>query len=112
MFSHGSTVTILRDSSTEPDPYGDPPTSTTTRIPVPGSCVAPRYSTEPTIRGSQGVIIGKTWFVPAGTDVRYTDRAEIAGVVYLIEGDPGDWVSPYSGHDFGLEVALKRAVGA
>lgn len=111
MFSRGEVVTILRDAPGGFDAYGDPVTSTTTRIPVTGCAVAPRYSTEPTVRGHVGVIIGLSWYIPAGVSVLYTDRAEIAGVVYLIEGEPGAWVNPFTGHDFGFEVALKRAVG-
>lgn len=111
MFSRGETVTILRDSPGGFDQYGDPVASTTARIDVPGSAVAPRYSTEPSERGRQGVIVGLSWYIPVGADVRSTDRAEVKGVVYLVEGIPGPWVNPFTGHDFGSEVALKRAVG-
>jgi hypothetical protein len=111
MFTHGQTVTILRESSSGVDAYGDPVTSITTRVEVTGCAVAPRMSTEPTERGRQGVIVGLSLYAPTGTDVRYTDRVEIDGAVYLVDGIPAEWVSPFTGWAPGLEVALRRAEG-
>lgn len=111
MFAQGKVVTLLRDSTPGVDSYGDPTPGTTERIDVPGCGVAPRYSTEPTVRGRQGVIVGLSVYAPPGADIRFTDGAEIDGVVYVIDGQPGAWVSPYTGTDFGFEVAIRRAAG-
>lgn len=107
----GSTVTVLRDSPGGTDAYGDPIASTTSRTNLLGCAVAPRYSTEPTERGRLGVVIGLSVYAPPGSDVLFTDRLEIAGVVYAIEGEPGDWVNPFTGSAPGMEIAVKRAVG-
>ena len=110
-FPYGVTVTIVRSSGT--DAYGDPVTGTTTRIDIPLCAVAPRTSTEPTERGRQGVIVGKTVYLPddAPAVPLFTDQLEIAGVLYNIEGEPGEWVNPLTGWKPGTEVAIKRAAG-
>ena len=111
MFPFGPTVTVLRDSAPGVDAYGDPLPGTVERIDIPKCGVAPRYSTEPTERGRQGVIVGLSLYAPAGADIRSTDRVEVAGLAYAAEGEPGAWVNPFTGTDFGFEVALKRATG-
>lgn len=120
---HGVPVFIVRQSPGGTDPYGDPIPSTTARVEQPGCAVAPRYSTEPTERGRQGVVVGWSVYLPAGADVRFTDQMELPGVTKVnaegvtvpdpceIEGDPGAWSSPFTGEDFGFEVTVKRAVG-
>lgn len=110
-FPHGTTVTVLRDSPGGFDAYGDPITSTTAETNIPNCAVAPRFSTEPTERGRQGVIVGLTVYAPFGSDVLFTDRLEIAGVEYVIEGTPGSWSNPFTGSTPGMEIAVKRAVG-
>ena len=88
------TVTLLRPSVIDPDPYGDPPESTTTRIDVPHCLISPTTSTEPTQRGRTGVVTGWTVHAPAGTDARFTDLVEIpreGTIVCRIDGEVGDW---------------------
>ena len=111
MFTHGETVTILRESPGGFDAYGDPVASTTTRIDVPNSSVTPLSTSEPLVLGRNGLRIDRKWMAPPGSDIRYTDRAEYKGLVYLIDGDAGHWVNPYTGTDFGFEVLLQRKVG-
>lgn len=87
----GETVTLIRVSPGGFNQYGDPPPSTPTEIPVDGVKVAPRPSTEPTERGSEGVIIGWQLFAPAGTIAYYTDTVRVRGVVCRVEGEIADW---------------------
>ena len=122
---YGVVVTILRPSATEPTRYGDDPAATITRIDVTRCGVAPRMSTEPTIRGRQGVIVGLSLYAPAGTVILSTDKVEINGggtvsgapvhpdlaEVYEVEGQPGAWANPLTGTVFGVEVALKKGLG-
>lgn len=110
-FPYGVTVTIVR--SPGKDQYGDPIPGTTTRIDIPLCAVAPRTSTEPTERGRQGVIVGKSVYLPdnASTIPLFTDQLEIAGVLYDIEGEPGDWTNPLTGWHPGSEIAIRRAAG-
>jgi hypothetical protein len=37
------------------------------------------------------------------------DELVIDGDVYVVEGRPGDWRSPFTGWHPGIEVAVKRA---
>lgn len=110
-FAFGRTVTVLRDSPGGFDAYGDPATSTTARVVIESCAIAPRYSNEPTERGRQGVIVGLSVYAPAGSDITSTDRLEIDGVAYVIDGEPAEWINPFTGSRPGLEVAARRATG-
>lgn len=109
--SFGQTVTILRDVPGGVDQWNDPVPASTSRTDIAGCAVHPRYSTEPTAVGRNGVVIGQTILAPYGSDILFTDRIEIAGVVYLVEGEGGNWKSVHTGTEFGMEIAIKRAVG-
>jgi len=117
MFAHGKTATIVRQVPGGTDEYGDPIPGTTIRVDVPGCGWAPRSagagpsSEDIHDRGRQGVIVGLTLYMPAGTDLRHTDQVELEGLLYDVEGDPGEWRNPLSGREAGLEVALRRAEG-
>ena len=111
-FPFGVTVTIVRAVPGGDDPYGDPIPGTTTRIDIPRCGLAPRMSTESTARGRQGVIVGQTVYLPDSSPaVFYVDQLEVAGVLYDIEGEPGEWSNPLTGWTPGSEVAIRRAVG-
>jgi hypothetical protein len=110
MFAHGETVTVLPGPTTF-DAYGDPIASTRVGGDILGCAVAPRYSTEPTVRGRQGVIVGLSIYAPAGSDILSTDLLRVRGDIYDVEGEPAEWVSPYTGWEPGMEVAVKRAGG-
>jgi len=110
MFANGETVTVLPGPPTA-DAYGDPIPSTRVGGDIPGCGVAPRYSTEPTVRGRQGVIVGLSIYPPMGSDILFTDLLMVRGQVYMVEGDAADWVSPYTGWAPGMEVAVKRTGG-
>lgn len=110
-FAFGKTITILRDSPGGLDEGNDPVASTTTSTDIAGCGIAPRYSSESIEKGRNGVIIGFTIFAPYGSDIFFTDRIKIDGVVYLIDGDPANWSNPFTGSTPGMEIAVKRAVG-
>ncbi len=108
------TVTILRATPGGVDPYGDPIAGGIVEVDVPGCAVAPRMSHEQfavQARGRQGVIVGLTLYCPPRTDLRSDDQVRVRGETYDTEGEPGDWRSPYTGVERGLEVALRRAEG-
>ena len=108
---HGQTVTIVRQSPGGFDAYGDPIPGTEARTTVSGCAIAPRTSTESTERGRQGVVVGLTVYLPAGSGVMHTDQLEIAGVLHSIVGEPGEWINPFDGSTPGVEVAVMRAAG-
>ena len=107
----GETVVRVRTAPAVVDVYGDPQTPTVARTNVPNTAVAPRMSAESTARGRQGVVVGLTIAPPAGSDIRYTDQVEVRGVLYDVEGDSIEIVSPFTAWAPGAEIALKRAEG-
>lgn len=108
---HGQIVTILRGAPGGRDEYDDPIESAVERRDVQSLGVAPRTSDESRANGRNGVVVGLLLYLPPGTDITYTDRVEISGVVYEVEGIPGSWSNPLTGTAFGLQVALNRAQG-
>jgi hypothetical protein len=113
-FPHGETVTIVRASATSADPYGNPVNnwSGATRTTVTGCAVAPRTSPESGGPDNPVAIIGLLVYAPSGTDIRATDRIEARGETWEVDGIPGDWRSPFTGTEFGVEVALRRSESA
>lgn len=104
---HGETITVRRPAGTSP--RGDPlPTVDHT---VGGCAFAPRTSTELLDRRDT-VTIGLSLYAPPGADIRPTDRIVRAdGTVWEVTGEPGDWLTPWSGWHPGIEVALTRVTG-
>lgn len=107
----GETVTILRGQATI-DRYGNTTVdwTTPTRTDIDGVAVAPRTSGEEHA-GRTAVIVGLTLYLPAGADMRATDRVVARGSTYEVVGDPAVWVSPYTGAQPGIEVAVERYDG-
>lgn len=107
-------VTVRRSGGTTP--HGDP-------LPAvdheqPGCAWAPRTSSELTdLR--ETVIVGYWLFGPHDADVQPTDQVLISGVVdgdgeqvlWQVDGEPGRWISPHTGREVGMQVALRRAHG-
>lgn len=93
------------------DAYGDPVTSTSTRVLLDGAGVAPRESSDITEQGRHGVIVGLNLYLPYGVDLDRDDQLEVDGVLYEIEGDVGSWKSPLTSWEAGAEVALRRSAG-
>lgn len=110
-FPFPTTITVLRDVAGGVDAWGDPVPASTSRTDIADCAVYPRYSSEPTALGRNGVVVGQTILAPYGSDILFTDRIEIAGIVYVVEGEGGNWKSVHTGTEFGMEIAVKRAVG-
>jgi hypothetical protein len=109
-FPAGETVTIVRTGTPTQDQYGNDVAGSPTEIDVPGCAVAPRTSNED-VTGRDQVIEGLTVWMPAGTDVRPTDRVRRAGVLYDIDGDAGAWTSPFTGFAAPVQISLARVTG-
>lgn len=112
-FPHGETATIQRPTTTT-DRYGNTVVdwSTPTETVVAGCAFAPRTTDEDRGNYRQGVIVGLTMYAPPGTNVTATDRIRRAdGTVFEVEGQPGEWANPFTGTDFGVQVALRRVQG-
>ena len=111
-FPAGETVTVLARAQTGTDRYGKPEFG----WPLPGAevggcAVAPRTSTEPVEVGRQSVITGLTVYMPSWVTLSPYDRLIVRGVTYRVEGEPGEWRSPFSGWEPGIEVAVTRVEG-
>lgn len=109
-FAHGETVTVL-PGSVGTDADGEPVPDTRTGGDIERCAIAFRYSTEPTARGRNGVIVGLTVFAPFGSDITSTDSLMIRGNRYVVDGEPAEWRSPFTGWEPGIEVAARRAEG-
>lgn len=116
MFPFGSTVTIIRSPGR--DAYGDPIDGEPERIALTGVAVAPRVggpgtaSSDVTSRGREALVEGLTLYIAdVGADIRRTDRVEIDGKTYDIDGEPSRWTNPLTGWHGGVEVAVRRTEG-
>lgn len=109
-FPAGETVTIIRPGPPTRDAYGNDVAGPAAELDVPGCAVAPRTSSED-VQARDQVIEGLTVWMPAGTDVRPTDRVRRAGVLYEIDGDAGRWSSPFTGFTGPVQVSLSRVTG-
>ena len=108
----GETVTVLTRAQTGTDRYGKPAYDWPgPGVEVTGCAVAPRTSAEPLEVGRQAVITGLTVYMPSWVTVGPYDRLIVRGVTYRVEGEPGQWRTPYTGRRPGIEVAVTRADG-
>lgn len=105
------TITRLRVTEAEADDYGDAQTVTESRLELDDAFVAPRMSEGLDAASRSGVVIGLDLYLPFGSDVVYSDRVEVDGVVYEVEGEPGSWRQPWTRWEAGMVVALKRGEG-
>ena len=90
---------------------GDPVGSTTSEQVIDGCAWAPRTGDESHEQGRNGVVVGLTLYLPAGSDITERDSFTIDGQTWQVEGIPGVWTSPFSPIADGVEVALRRAEG-
>lgn len=105
-FPHGQTVTV-RSTTTTDDGLGNT-TTETTETPWGPCAVAPRYATESADPRVPQVIVGKVVYGPARA-LDSDDTLVIDGVVYQVDGLPGEWRNPFTGWAPGIEVPVKRA---
>jgi hypothetical protein len=107
-FPFGQTVTLVKRVKGGPDDFGND-TWTTTMTDVRGA-FAPGSSVEQ-IQGQDIVVTQPTVYLPPGTDATAIDAVQVDGLQYEIDGDPRNWVNPFTGWRAGVEVPLRRATG-
>lgn len=109
----GDVITVIRAAGHSAD--GDP-TGTAAEVDVEGCYVQPRSSpggggsSTETLGGRDTVVTGLIAFVPAGADIRATDRIRWKGDLYEVDGDDADWSTP-DGEQHHLEISLQRVKG-
>lgn len=106
------TVTILRGASAT-DRYRNPVVdwANPTRTDVDALAVAPTSATEDIAAGRDATVTTFDLYLPATTDLRPTDRVEVRGAVYDVDGEPADWRHPRSGRRPGLVATVRRVDG-
>lgn len=109
----GETVTRIRaGASAGNDRYGNPIPGTPAETTIAGAFFAPGGTQEPVQTGRAAVIAEPEVYFPGlWPDIVPTDRLRIRGAVYEVQGDPGDWESPWSTGLGGLAVRLKKVAG-
>lgn len=101
--------TVVRASRTSP--LDEPlPGAAEVRTPVTG-IFAPGSTSEDTLQRGATVYSTATYYLPYGTDVVRTDRVEVMGRLWLVDGDPMSWANPASGRKAGLQVNLRSVRG-
>lgn len=78
---------------------------------VPNCIIEPRTTSEPVPNGRTAVITGYTVHMPYGSDVTAKDRVRLYGETWNVDGYPFKWKNAFTGHEFGLEVQLKKVDG-
>jgi hypothetical protein len=112
---HGETITVRRPASPGTSPRGDPLPAT--EHTVAGCVIAPQVSIGQNASGEivdrrDTVITGLALFAPPNADIRPTDRIVRAdGTVWEVEGEPGDWLSPFTGWHPGIQLGIRRVTG-
>jgi len=113
-------ITRIRYTPGGWDQYGDPIPSAVDELVIDGCVWAPRTNTtdggigeEPMPQGRHGAVVGFSLFPPPGADIRRTDQVRLTGIygLFEVEGEVGEWVSPYTGMAEGGQVALRRVEG-
>lgn len=114
-FPAGETVTRLRAGTPTRDPYGNDVRGPDVETDVEGVVVAPRDGNATTgnekVQARDQVTSGFTIWPPAGTDIRPTDRFRVRGVVCEVDGESGQWRSPFTGLNSPVQVSLSRITG-
>lgn len=109
MFPFGVTVTVETWSAGSADAHGNSAPSWAAGVAVPGCGFDPGGTEEPFGEGRAVVVVTQPKvFMPSGTAITARDRVTVRGVTYQVVGDPADWVNPFTGRAFGLQVNLER----
>lgn len=113
MFPHGETVTRLRANAVA-DPYSGESTATDWSSPdelALTAGVADGGSIEPSEDARNAVHSDFDVILPAGSDVRATDRMVVRALTCEVVGRPFDWVNPFSGWAPGMVIRCKVVEG-
>lgn len=107
-FPFGTSITLLTRTKGAPDAYGND-TWTTTSSTVRGA-FNPGASSE-AVQGQDLLTVQPAVYLPPGTVVAAVDAVQVDGLTYEVDGNPNAWTNPFTAHDFGVEVRLKRVTG-
>lgn len=91
--------------------YGDAEETGVTRALIDRAFVAPASSEDVEGQGRHGVTDRLTLYAPWGTDLTHTDRVEVDGVLYELDGNVATWTQPMTGWRPGVTATLVRTAG-
>ncbi len=111
MFPFGEPVVFEASSEASEDVYGNPIVSWGVPVTVEDCAFDPGGSVESVEPGRNAVVSNPRVFAPAGTVVKARDRVTARGKVFLVDGDPAEWLNPFTGWTPGVVVNLERAGG-
>lgn len=105
------TVTRLRPTTTS-DRYGNTTSDwgDPERLNITGCLIEPRVEPEDATNGREGRVIGWNVYAPDGTDVAATDKVEVRGTAYTVDGEPEDWSGGWDWRP-GVVIKLRAGVG-
>ncbi len=110
-FPAGETVTLIRRGPVSGrDGFGNDVYGPDVEIDVSGCAVAPTAGSED-VQARDQVAGHLTVWLPAGTEVRATDRARVRGEVYEVTGPSQSWRSPFTGRPSPVQAGLTRVSG-
>lgn len=118
MFVYGDTATRLRRQLWD-DPYSGEPTlrpwddggHEPDALEIPGFAFNPGGSNEVAADGRTIITTSPTAYGPIGADVKAGDRLVVRGVTYNVDGNPAEWVNPFTGWAAGVAVPLELVEG-
>ena len=107
---YGETVTIISRTVTGQDADGNDVYGTTTTD-VPHSIFAPEGSVE-RVQGQDIVTTSPKVYLPDGAPVpKATDKVQVRGLLYDIDGEPQVFINPFTGDQPGPVLNLTRVTG-
>jgi hypothetical protein len=106
----GEVITVRRRSTASTDDYGNP-TYTISTFTIQGALVAFGSTDEPVDAGRNAIDNQITVYIPRGTQIQDDDVFQIRNSTWVKDGDPQDWVSPFSGLDGGIVLNLRKRDG-
>jgi hypothetical protein len=104
-------VRVRRGAQTGVDRYGHPVYGDDVDTDLTGAAFDPGGSLEPVEVGRTPVITTPKLYFRTEPDLVSTDRVRVRGLLYVVEGHPAVWVSPFTSVTRGTVVELKRVDG-
>ena len=114
MIPYTESVTVTTRTKTGVDAYGDPIYSTVSTV----SQGIFQPSTGSKITASGDVVTSQPQVLFTGQPaddvaaiVTSDSQVTVRGRTYIVDGEPGDWLSPTTGRRAGLQIPLKLVTG-
>ena len=114
LFPHGEPALFEHRVVGSEDSHGNPTETFGTAVLVVGGAFVPGGSVESFTPGRDSVVTSPTYYIPgdaAKPVISPRDRVTIRGLLFQVDGQPAEWVSPFTGWAPGIVVNLERVDG-